>query len=68
MSDAARERYLAVIEQRCMARRNGASWQRATVRALTEQGADRPTALTGMLRRYIKYMHCNLPVHRWPLD
>jgi len=67
MSDAARERYLSVIEQRCVARRNGASWQRATVQALTEQGVDRPAALTSMLRRYIEYMHCNLPVHAWPL-
>ncbi len=68
MSDAARERYLAVIEQRCVARRTGASWQRATVQSLSERGVDRPTALTGMLRRYMEYMHCNLPVHAWPLS
>jgi gamma-glutamyl:cysteine ligase YbdK (ATP-grasp superfamily) len=67
MSDAARERYLAVIEQRCAARRTGASWQRATVQALADRGADRPTALAGMLRRYLEHMHSNLPVHAWPL-
>jgi gamma-glutamyl:cysteine ligase YbdK (ATP-grasp superfamily) len=66
MSDAARERYLAVIEQRCVTRRTGASWQRATVQKLTNQGADRPTALAGMLRRYIEHMHSNQPVHAWP--
>ena len=66
MSDAARERYLAVIEQRCAARRTGASWQRATVQALTSQGADRPAALAGMLRGYLEHMHSNQPVHAWP--
>jgi hypothetical protein len=66
MSDAARERYLAVIEQRCVTRRTGASWQRATVQALASLGADRPAALTGMLRRYVEHMHSNQPVHAWP--
>ncbi len=66
MSDAARERYLSVIEQRCVTRRTGATWQRATVQKLTSQGADRPAALAGMLRRYIEHMHSNLPVHAWP--
>ncbi|MGB9278921.1 MAG: glutamate-cysteine ligase family protein [Pseudonocardiaceae bacterium] len=66
MSDAARERYLAVIEQRCAARRTGASWQRATVQTLTGRGADRPAALAGMLRRYIEHMHSNQPMHAWP--
>ncbi|HZD15991.1 MAG TPA: hypothetical protein VE196_12885, partial [Pseudonocardiaceae bacterium] len=60
------ERYLAVIEQRCAARRTGASWQRATVQALTSQGADRPAALAGMLRGYLEHMHSNQPVHAWP--
>ena len=67
MSDAARERYLAVIEKRCIARRTGAGWQRATVQKLADQGTDRPTALAGMLRGYVDQMHSNLPVHEWPL-
>jgi gamma-glutamyl:cysteine ligase YbdK (ATP-grasp superfamily) len=66
MSDAARERYLTVIEQRCVTRRTGASWQRATVQKLTRQGVDRPTALASMLRSYIEHMHSNQPVHAWP--
>ena len=66
MSDAAREHYLAVIEQRCTARRTGSSWQRATVQALADRGADRPSALAGMLRSYLEHMHSNLPVHAWP--
>ena len=67
MSDAARERYLTVIEQRCATRRTGASWQRATVQTLENRGADRLTAVKEMLRRYIEHMHSNLPVHTWPL-
>jgi hypothetical protein len=66
MSDAARERYLTVIEQRCATRRTGASWQRKAVQTLTNRGADRPTALAGMLRGYIEHMHSNQPVHTWP--
>jgi hypothetical protein len=66
MSDAARERYLTVIERRCATRRTGASWQRSTVQTLTNQGADRPAALAGMLRGYIEHMHSNEPVHAWP--
>jgi hypothetical protein len=66
MSHTARERYLAVIEQRCTTRRTGASWQRATVQALTDRGADRASALAEMLRIYLEHMHSNLPVHAWP--
>ncbi|MGH3932623.1 MAG: glutamate-cysteine ligase family protein [Pseudonocardiaceae bacterium] len=66
VSDAARERYLGVIEQRCVTRRTGATWQRETVQALGNRGADRPTALVGMLRLYISHMHSNQPVHSWP--
>ncbi|MGH3935594.1 MAG: glutamate-cysteine ligase family protein [Pseudonocardiaceae bacterium] len=66
MSDAAREHYLAVIEQRCVARRTGAAWQRAAVQTLISQGADRPAALAGMLRGYLEHMHSNQPVHAWP--
>ena len=67
MSDAARERYLTIIDQRCTTRRTGAGWQRATVQTLTSRGADRTAALAAMLRRYIEYMHSNQPVHTWPL-
>ncbi len=66
VSDATREHYLGVIEQRCVTRRTGATWQRDTVLALAKQGADRQTALAGMLRHYIDHMHSNEPVHSWP--
>lgn len=67
VGDAARERYLGVIEQRCVTRRTGAAWQRRTVQALEAQGVDRQTALADMLSRYVTHMHANQPVHSWPL-
>ncbi|KAA2262964.1 glutamate--cysteine ligase [Solihabitans fulvus] len=67
VSDAARERYLGVIEQRCLARRTGSIWQRETVALLEERGADRGGALVGMLRRYMELMHTGEPVHTWPV-
>jgi hypothetical protein len=62
-----RERYLGIIEARCKGGVNGASWQVAAVQRLEERGADRPTALTGMLKLYSEGMHSNEPVHTWPL-
>jgi gamma-glutamyl:cysteine ligase YbdK (ATP-grasp superfamily) len=67
VADAARERYLGIIEQRCVARRTGSSWQRETVAQLEQRGADREAALIGMLRRYIDLMHAGNPVHTWPV-
>jgi hypothetical protein len=59
-----RDRLLGIIEQRCRARRNGAVWQAATVRAI---GGDREEALRLMVQRYIEHMHTNAPVHTWPI-
>jgi hypothetical protein len=67
VSDAVRERYLGVIEQRCLVRRTGASWQRDTVALLQERGADRDAALTDMVKRYVELMHTGEPVHTWPV-
>jgi hypothetical protein len=64
---AVRDRLLGIIESRAKLGRNGASWQVATVHRLQERGADRLTALTGMLTRYIEGMHSNEPVHTWPV-
>ncbi|MGH3377396.1 MAG: glutamate--cysteine ligase, partial [Actinoallomurus sp.] len=58
-------RLLGIIEQRCLARRNGATWQVETVRAI---GGDRPEALRQMVQRYIGHMHSNAPVHTWPIE
>jgi hypothetical protein len=67
VSDTVRERYLGIIEQRCLARRTGSSWQRDTVAALEHRGLSREAALVAMLRRYIELMQSGQPVHVWPV-
>ena len=67
VSDVARERYLGVIERRCVTRQTGSSWQRDTVARLERGGLDRDAALVAMLRRYIELMQSGLPVHSWPV-
>ncbi|MEP7017508.1 MAG: glutamate--cysteine ligase [Actinomycetota bacterium] len=67
VSTAVCDRYLGVIEGRCASGVNGASWQIAAVHSLEERGADRPTALKGMLEHYVRAMHTNEPVHTWAL-
>jgi hypothetical protein len=67
VSTAVSDRYLGVIEGRCTSGVNGASWQIAAVRRLEERGADRATALKGMLEHYVRAMHTNEPVHTWSL-
>lgn len=62
-----RDRYLGVIEARCSARQNGATWQLEAVRRLEQRGLDRRQALTEMLRAYCDHMHANEPVHAWEL-
>lgn len=70
VSTASSDRYLGVIEGRCLSRQNGATWQLECVRRLEEGGADRATALREMLRIYLEYAESNEPVHTWglPLD
>jgi len=67
VADAVAGRYLDVIEQRCVRRRTGSSWQADCVAALERRGASRPAAIHGMLERYLDAAANNLPVHRWPL-
>ncbi|MTD56634.1 glutamate-cysteine ligase family protein [Amycolatopsis pithecellobii] len=66
VAEASIERYLGVIEQRCLARRNGASWQRQMVELAQRHGADRETALSQMLGRYLTLSTTEEPVHTWP--
>jgi hypothetical protein len=61
------DRYLPIIEQRCLTSRNGATWQVEAVQRLEESGMDRDQALHRMLLHYIEGMHSNEPVHTWPL-
>jgi hypothetical protein len=67
MADSARERYLGIIEQRCLARQTGSTWQRDTVALLEERGVSREGALTGMLGTYVDLMRGGEPVHTWPV-
>ena len=62
-----RDRYLSVIEGRCLSGRNGASWQIETTHRLEERGLDRDEALRQMLVLYAENMHANEPVHTWPV-
>ncbi|RKT52334.1 glutamate-cysteine ligase family protein [Saccharothrix australiensis] len=67
VSDSARERYLGVIEARCLSRRTGSQWQRETVALLESRGVDRQGALSAMLGQYVELMHGGEPVHTWPV-
>jgi hypothetical protein len=62
-----RDRFLGIIEARCLAYRNGASWQVDTMEALTSGGGHRLDHLREMARRYAELMHTNQPVHSWPV-
>ncbi|MFG2839576.1 glutamate--cysteine ligase [Streptomyces zaomyceticus] len=64
---ADRDFYLGVIEQRCLRRVNGASWQADTFHQALESGLDREAALAATTRRYRTLMHAGEPVHTWPV-
>ena len=70
VSSAVSDRLLGIIEQRCIARQNGAEWQARVFHHIDErrQPLDRRESLREMLRRYIELMHSNEPVGSWPLD
>ncbi|MEU2117894.1 glutamate--cysteine ligase [Streptomyces sp. NPDC016459] len=62
-----RDFYLGVIEQRCLRRVNGASWQADTFHRALASGLDREAALAATTRRYRTLMHEGEPVHTWPV-
>jgi gamma-glutamyl:cysteine ligase YbdK (ATP-grasp superfamily) len=66
VSGEERDRLLGVIEGRCLAQRNGSTWQVETVRTLEAAGRSREEALREMLLGYCALMHSNTPVHAWP--
>ena len=65
LSSRAQDRYLGIIEQRSLSRQTGAAWQRAQVARREAAGADRRTALTEMMRDYVRNMAGGRPVHEW---
>lgn len=57
------DRYLGIIEQRCLVHTNGADW---FVRKMGERGdMERYDALRWVLQDYRGHMHTNEPVHTW---
>ncbi|MEI2269253.1 glutamate-cysteine ligase family protein [Microbacterium sp. No. 7] len=63
VSDEERERYLGIIEQRCVTKTNGAEWFARKMRA--REGMERFDALRATLLEYQQAMHTNEPVHTW---
>lgn len=63
-----RDKMLGIIEQRCITKRTGATWQVSMVRHLERAGYTRPAALRAMLARYLQLQRANEPVHTWPID
>jgi hypothetical protein len=64
---ADRDRLLTVIERRCLALRNGASWQAEAFHRLYEDSRlERLDTLREMTVRYRELMHANEPVDGWP--
>ncbi|WP_432832091.1 glutamate--cysteine ligase [Dactylosporangium sp. CA-092794] len=61
-----RDRLLGIIEQRCLAQRNGATWQVEAVHAIEGAGpVDRDDTMRKLLAEYLPRMHSNVPVHEW---
>ncbi|MEU3274714.1 glutamate-cysteine ligase family protein [Saccharomonospora sp. NPDC006951] len=67
VSSTAADRYLGVIENRCIRRRTGSTWQRDTVALAEARGLDRDSALASMLARYLELAKAGEPVHEWPV-
>ncbi|MFI7274692.1 glutamate--cysteine ligase [Streptomyces sp. NPDC049879] len=61
-----REHYLGIIGERCRRRVTGAGWQTAVYHRLVADGADRTSALRGLVRRYCELSRTDAPVHTWP--
>ncbi|GAA1935710.1 hypothetical protein GCM10009716_48410 [Streptomyces sodiiphilus] len=68
VAPADRDRCLEVIEGRCRRRVTGAGWQTGVYHRAVDGGADRATALAGMVKRYCELARSDEPVHTWPLD
>ncbi|KHL14584.1 glutamate-cysteine ligase [Mumia flava] len=63
---AERDRYLGIIEQRCLTGRNGTTWQVATFDRLRASGiSERAEVLRQLTHEYRERMHSNEPVHTW---
>jgi hypothetical protein len=68
VSGTVADRYLGIIEQRCLTRQTGSTWQRDTIALADERGVDREAALAAMLTRYLDLSKDGEPVHTWPVE
>ena len=59
------DRLLGIIERRCVAGVNGATWFSDQVAAREAAGEDRDEAVRRSLLDYLDGMHSNEPVHTW---
>ena len=67
VSSAVRDRFLGIVEQRCLTGMNGAAWQTTCVERFEARGLTRDKALREMLRLYMEGQKANEPVHTWEL-
>jgi hypothetical protein len=61
-----RDRLLGIIEQRCIAGRNGATWLIDEFDHQLGSAPDRLSAMRATTRAYEEHMHAGEPVHTWP--
>ncbi len=60
------DRYLGIVEQRCLGETNGAAWWARQWQARNgDTAADRVAVLREILGDYRQRMHSNAPVHTW---
>jgi gamma-glutamyl:cysteine ligase YbdK (ATP-grasp superfamily) len=59
------DRLLGIVEQRCIAGRNGASWFVERYHERVGESGERLDALRSTLNEYRDRMHTNAPVHTW---
>ncbi|MGA8986430.1 glutamate--cysteine ligase [Aeromicrobium sp.] len=61
-----RDRLLGIVEQRCIAGRNGATWLIGELGHQLGATKDRIAAMRATTRSYEEHMHGGEPVHSWP--
>jgi hypothetical protein len=63
---ADRDRFLGIIEQRCVTRRNGATWLAHSFRSRHHADRDPFDSMREVTKGYRELMNSNEPAHTWP--
>ena len=63
---ADRDRFLGIIEQRCVTRRNGATWLAHSFRSRHHADRDPFDSMREVTKGYRELMNSNEPAHNWP--